>query len=163
MGSRLTPAPHYKRIIWKHCTEEQLDDVAACLCNLMHHIPIIVFDGGFGAGKTTLSKRIISHLIGISHSSSPSFTYYKQYICSDSDRMLAHLDFYKKNSPSAYIDMTFSEILDNNDFVIIEWPSIVQPQLRSIPHINVALDHDGEHTRNICAQIPQTMPGELHV
>ncbi len=90
-------------------------------------IPLI---GSIGVGKTCLVQGIAQGLHVPQHIpvTSPSFTLINRY---PGDLVIFHVDFYRLEGARDLDDLEFEEILGENGVVIVEWPEIVLPQIRS--------------------------------
>lgn len=85
--------------------------------------PTIIFlYGDLWAGKTTLSKHIITDRLGIlGEVTSPTYTYYNKI------QDVYHFDLYRLSTYEEFIHIWGEEILDNNTgVVIVEWPELIE-------------------------------------
>jgi len=85
--------------------------------------PFLIFlNWDLWAWKTTLSKYILSELLGIKENiTSPTYTYYNKY------RGNYHFDLYRLKNYDEFFAIWAEEILDNNEGVIlVEWPDIIK-------------------------------------
>lgn len=78
--------------------------------------------GDLGAGKTTISKHIISSLLGVPTSvKSPTYIYYNKY-----GDNIYHFDLYRLRSYDDFVNIGGEEILDNpKNICLIEWPELL--------------------------------------
>lgn len=82
---------------------------------------IWLFEGGMGAGKTTLIKAICGELGVLNTVQSPTFSIVNEYL-TDTGETIYHFDCYRlKNGTEAY-DIGVEEYLDSGDLCFIEWP-----------------------------------------
>lgn len=82
---------------------------------------IWLFEGGMGAGKTTLIKAICRELGVLNTVQSPTFSIVNEYL-TDTGETIYHFDCYRlKNVAEAY-DIGIEEYLDSGDLCFIEWP-----------------------------------------
>lgn len=103
-----------------------LPPVAESLLAFGAGIPVWMFEGEMGAGKTTLIKAMCAAL-GIQDTvQSPTFSLVNVY---QSPRVgeVYHFDFYRINSPSEAYDMGAEEYLDSGNICFIEWPRRIEP------------------------------------
>ena len=104
--------------------------------------PCLVFlYGDLGAGKTTLSRMIISKYVGKQlEVTSPTYVYYNKY------EEAYHFDLYRMQEYDEFVSIGWEEILDNNEgLVLIEWPEILEKYYK--PDVKIYLkktDIEGE-------------------
>lgn len=80
-----------------------------------------LFEGGMGAGKTTLIKAICGELGVLNTVQSPTFSIVNEYL-TDTGETIYHFDCYRlKNVTEAY-DIGVEEYLDSGNLCLIEWP-----------------------------------------
>ncbi|MFK7899909.1 MAG: tRNA (adenosine(37)-N6)-threonylcarbamoyltransferase complex ATPase subunit type 1 TsaE [Cyclobacteriaceae bacterium] len=105
------------RIEVKHIDELQKaskEIVATC-----KHIPIWLFHGEMGAGKTTLITAICKTL-GVTDSiSSPTYSIVNEYVADQ--KKIFHFDCYRIQHPDEALDIGIYEYLDSGQFCFIEW------------------------------------------
>lgn len=82
----------------------------------------IFLRGDLGAGKTTISRHIISSLLGSEIPvKSPTYIYYNRY-----GENIYHFDLYRLQSYNDFINIGGEEILDNPENIcLIEWPELL--------------------------------------
>lgn len=90
--------------------------------------------GDLGAGKTTISKHIISSLLGVEMPvKSPTYVYYNRYGAN-----IYHFDLYRLNSYDDFVNIGGEEILDNPENIcLIEWPEFLDGRYE--PTIDVTI------------------------
>lgn len=90
--------------------------------------------GDLGAGKTTISRHIISTLLGIQTPvKSPTYIYYNKY-----GENIYHFDLYRLRSYDDFVNIGGEEILDNPENIcLIEWPELLIGRYR--PTIDVEI------------------------
>ncbi|MFO7816590.1 MAG: tRNA (adenosine(37)-N6)-threonylcarbamoyltransferase complex ATPase subunit type 1 TsaE [Desulfovibrionales bacterium] len=116
--------------------------LAECLLD-MHLYPVLLLEGGLGAGKTTFIRELVNNLPGGHESevSSPSFNLVNYYPTSPE---VSHFDLYRLELTGIDPDLE-EEILSGNDkLIVIEWSNFLPPDLQ--PDKNFRL------TFNICPQ-----------
>lgn len=94
----------------------------------------IFLRGDLGAGKTTISRAIISSLLGIETSvKSPTYIYYNRYADN-----IYHFDLYRLSTYDDFVNIGGEEILDNPENIcLIEWPELLVG--RYAPSIDVKI------------------------
>lgn len=86
---------------------------------------VICLDGELGSGKTVFVKGFAKAL-GITETiTSPTFSLVKEY--QDGEMPLFHMDVYRLDG--AKEDFGFSDYLNQDGVVIIEWPEMIEDQL----------------------------------
>ncbi|HKP70936.1 MAG TPA: tRNA (adenosine(37)-N6)-threonylcarbamoyltransferase complex ATPase subunit type 1 TsaE [Pyrinomonadaceae bacterium] len=111
---------------------------------------VLLLTGGLGAGKTLLTKGILSALdFDVDEVTSPSFALVNLY---KTDRFdVYHIDLWRSSSGGdAAFDVGLHEILeDASAVVIIEWAERLGAVNLDRPVIEVAISGDGEEPRDI--------------
>jgi tRNA threonylcarbamoyladenosine biosynthesis protein TsaE len=104
---------------------------------------IWLLEGELAAGKTQLVKGLAT-AIGInSDISSPTFAYLKEY-----GSQLAHYDLYRLERHDEELQHLISESCENSDYVVIEWPSRMQPSIDK-PYLSITIEHKGKNERTL--------------
>ncbi|MDD2917225.1 MAG: tRNA (adenosine(37)-N6)-threonylcarbamoyltransferase complex ATPase subunit type 1 TsaE [Candidatus Gracilibacteria bacterium] len=90
--------------------------------------------GDLGAGKTTLSRYIISTLLDKEIAvKSPTYVYYNRYGAN-----VYHFDLYRLKSYDDFVNIGGEEILDNPDNIcLIEWPEIIMDRYEPTVDIEI--------------------------
>lgn len=110
--------------------------------------PILIFlEGDLGAGKTTLTKGIVSGL-GAAHEdqvTSPTFTLVHKY---DRGAAVYHVDLYRVGDFHDLETLGLEDLLTEQAVVIVEWPEKLT--LRTDwPILRIRFEHVDEETRRI--------------
>jgi len=94
----------------------------------------IFLRGDLGAGKTTLSRYIISNLLGMKSSvKSPTYVYYNRY-----RENIYHFDLYRLRSYDDFVNIGGEEVLDNPENIcLIEWPELLEGKYNSTIDIEI--------------------------
>jgi len=82
----------------------------------------IFLRGDLWAGKTTISRYLVSSLLGIETPvKSPTYIYYNKY-----GQNIYHFDLYRLQSYDDFVNIGGEEILDNPENIcLIEWPELL--------------------------------------
>jgi len=98
----------------------ETEAIAASLAEKLHGGECIALHGDLGAGKTQFTRGLVRALGGPSKSvSSPTFVLLNVY---PGGRLTVyHLDAYRISGPEDFEAIGFSEILEQNGVVIVEW------------------------------------------
>jgi len=108
---------------------------------------LILLSGDLGAGKTTLTKGIVSGLGAAEEDqvTSPTFTLVHKY---DHDSVVYHVDLYRVGDFHDLETLGLEDFLTEQALVIVEWPEKLA--LRTDwPILRIHLEHVAEDTRKI--------------
>lgn len=126
---------------------DQTQALAAALAQTLAGGEVIALHGELGAGKTQFVRGLLKGLGGNPRSvSSPTFVLLNVY---DSGRLpLFHLDAYRVVGPDDFEAIGFSELLEQNGVVVVEWAGRVEQLLP--PHrIDIRIEPIDEKRRRI--------------
>lgn len=99
---------------------EETGRLGRCLAELLGSGDVILLAGDLGAGKTTLVKAVCSGLgMDESHVTSPTFAIIHEY--RDVRPPVCHADIYRLGPRVDMVETGFSEYLDGQWVVMIEW------------------------------------------
>jgi tRNA threonylcarbamoyladenosine biosynthesis protein TsaE len=126
---------------------EETQQLAARLAAQLHGGECIALHGELGAGKTQFVRGLVAGLGGDPRTvSSPTYVLLHLY---DSARLpIFHLDAYRIGGPEDFEAIGFSELLEQNGVVVVEWASRVQALLPE-NCIHVTLETLDENTRAV--------------
>lgn len=108
---------------------------------------LVLLSGELGAGKTTLTKGIVSALGAAEEDqvTSPTFTLVHKY---DHGAVVYHVDLYRVSNFHDLETLGLEDFLTEQAIVIVEWPEKLT--LRTDwPVVRIQLEHVGEETRRI--------------
>ena len=129
----------------------ELDRVSAELIELGSEVPVWLFFGEMGVGKTTLIKAICEKLGVKAIVQSPTFSIVNEYSAS-SGSSIYHFDFYRlKNETEAY-DIGVEEYLYSGSHCFIEWPEKIE-SLWPSQYFGLKIEQLPSSVRNIEAHI----------
>ncbi len=86
---------------------------------------IVLFNGGMGAGKTTLIKAICEELKVEDEVSSPTYSLVNEYY-SPTAGTVYHFDFYRIRHEEEAMDMGVDEYLYSGNLCLLEWPENIR-------------------------------------
>ena len=119
---------------------------------------VILLTGGLGAGKTLLTKGILSSLdFDVDEVTSPSFTLVNLY---QTDRFdIYHIDLWRSENGDAAFSVGLEEILEqDNAIVIIEWAERLGDFAFHSVLYRIDLTGDGEEPRRIFLRRTEQSP-----
>lgn len=98
-----------------------LDRIAKEFVAKAKQIPVWLFYGDMGAGKTTFIKSVARELGATDVVSSPTFSIVNEYKGQENSKIF-HFDFYRlKNEMEAY-DIGVEEYFYSGQYCLVEWP-----------------------------------------
>lgn len=129
----------------------EIHHVASILVQFFGMVPVWLFEGELGAGKTTLVQALKGPLYIENEVSSPTFSLVNEYQ-STTKKKVYHLDLYRLSSIEEGIEIGLFEIIDSGYFCLIEWASAIrfQPQTK---HMVITLEHLNEKGRKLTATL----------
>ncbi len=108
---------------------------------------VVAFEGGMGAGKTTLI-RALGAALGIEDAvSSPTFALVNEYR-DGRGAPVYHFDFYRVDSVDEAARMGAPEYFDSGYLCLIEWPARVEALLPA-PRLEITVIPTGPESRKI--------------
>src|SRR5215203_5890720 len=128
---------------------EETFELGAALGKELRGGEVILLTGGLGAGKTLLTKGILSSLdFDVDEVTSPSFALVNLY---KTDRFnIYHIDLWRSENGDAAFSVGLEEILEeDNAIVIIEWAERLKDFQFHSPVYRIDLIGDGEEPRTI--------------
>jgi len=129
----------------------ELDRVASELLELGGEVPVWLFFGEMGVGKTTLIKKLCEQLGVAGIVQSPTFSIVNEYL-SEAGKPIFHFDFYRlKNENEAY-DIGVEEYFYSGNHCFVEWPEKIK-SLWPSQYFEIRLIQLPNGTRNIVTQI----------
>src|SRR5688572_25454959 len=100
-------------------------------------VPVVIFEGEMGAGKTTFIKAICRELGVTDAVSSPTFSIVNEYETTAGKR-LYHFDFYRIEAEQEALDIGTLEYFESGNWCFIEWPTRI-PNLLPDHYLHVAI------------------------
>jgi tRNA threonylcarbamoyladenosine biosynthesis protein TsaE len=119
--------------------ERELQAVGSSLAKSLERGDIVFLEGELGAGKTTLSRGILSGFGYQGIAVSPTFTLLELYELKD--HRVAHVDLYRINSVQDLEAIGFRDLFDGQTICLIEWPEHGAEFLPA-PKLRIILEYD---------------------
>lgn len=132
--------------ILTHSTEETIAKGREIGARLMPPL-LILLSGDLGAGKTTLTKGIVSGMGAAAEEevTSPTFTLVRKY---EHGSRVYHVDLYRIAGLHDLETLGLEDIFSEKAIMIVEWPD--RMKLRTDwPVLRVSLEHVSEDSRRI--------------
>ena len=104
------------------------------LAQLFQISDTILLEGNLGTGKTFLVKEICKIWKTYDEASSPSFAILQQY---NGPIPVNHFDLYRINNVRELDNLGWEEHLNNGAVTFIEWPGIIEKQLKKYYKLNL--------------------------
>ncbi|MCC9167195.1 tRNA (adenosine(37)-N6)-threonylcarbamoyltransferase complex ATPase subunit type 1 TsaE [Pontibacter harenae] len=133
-----------EKVQLKMSSLEDLPAAASVLLEEAKEMPVVLFEGPMGAGKTTLIKEVCRQLGVQENVSSPTFSLVNEYEAPEGN-LIYHFDFYRINQEREALEIGALEYFDSGRMCLIEWPSLI-PNLLPEHYLLVTLQPaaDGE-------------------
>lgn len=108
---------------------------------------LVLLSGDLGAGKTTLTKGIVSGIGAATEDevTSPTFTLVHRY---DHESRVYHVDLYRVSSLHDLETLGLEDVFSEDAVVIVEWPDRFRLRV-DWPVVRIQLEHVAEDTRRI--------------
>ncbi|WP_178197647.1 tRNA (adenosine(37)-N6)-threonylcarbamoyltransferase complex ATPase subunit type 1 TsaE [Ligilactobacillus sp. Marseille-Q7487] len=107
-------------------SEQETQELAMRLANLLNPGDVLLLDGQLGAGKTTFTKGLAKGLGITRNVKSPTFTLIREY---QQGRLpLYHMDVYRLEESSGS-DLGLDEYLNGQGVCVIEWSQFIADEL----------------------------------
>lgn len=129
-------------------TIDEVEQVAKQLINSTT-TRTLLFYGDMGVGKTTLIKAIVKALGSTDDVSSPTFSIVNEYELNE--EKIFHFDLYRINDLEEAYNFGIEDYLDSDNWIIIEWPDIIEPILSGNESI-IKLSIQSENQRQLIAK-----------
>ncbi len=148
-------------------TQTDLDNLAEKILSTLAQstntkAKVLFLEGDLGAGKTTFTKALASHL-GIDREDvhSPTFTLKKEYKGThDFFKKLIHIDAYRFDSPDEVKVLRLDQDLVNKEaLIVVEWPSKLGGAINE--DMTIAFTVVDDDTREVMVNYVNT-PHALH-
>ena len=137
--------------VFRKIGETDLPAVARAIATRLDKVPVWVFHGDLGAGKTTLIKAI-GEAIGVDDAmSSPTFAIVNEYHSGQFGRVY-HFDCYRLKSELEALDLGFEEYFLSGYPCFVEWPEKI-PSLLPETRGEVTLGFDDHTSRTIAISV----------
>ena len=127
-------------------SEEETIELGRLIARDLPSQAVVLLIGNLGAGKTTLSKGIVSALTSTppEEISSPTFTLIHEY----GNGRVYHIDLYRLDTPEQVATLGLDEIFDRDAVVLIEWGERF-PHLLPEKRFEIRITAKQEETRHV--------------
>jgi tRNA threonylcarbamoyladenosine biosynthesis protein TsaE len=129
-----------------HSSEETIARGREIGARLKPHV-LVLLSGDLGAGKTTLTKGIVSGIGAATEDevTSPTFTLVHRY---DHEARVYHVDLYRISGLHDLETLGLEDVFSEDAVVIVEWPERFALRV-DWPVVRIQLEHVAEDTRRI--------------
>ncbi|WP_215223011.1 tRNA (adenosine(37)-N6)-threonylcarbamoyltransferase complex ATPase subunit type 1 TsaE [Echinicola shivajiensis] len=125
----------------------QLPEVARQIIEECKNVPVWVFMGNMGAGKTTLIKAI-AEAFGVGDLvSSPSFSIVNEYE-NEQGEVFYHFDFYRVEEQEEVLEIGVDEYFYSGRYCWLEWAEKIPDYLPEEFYL-ISIEVTGEETREM--------------
>jgi tRNA threonylcarbamoyladenosine biosynthesis protein TsaE len=129
----------------------ETESIAAELAKTFVGGECVALDGPLGAGKTQFVRGLAGSLGANPRSvSSPTFVLLNVY--SGGRLTLFHLDAYRVSGAEDFESIGFTELLEQNGIVVVEWASRIEKILPA-KRINVTIEVTGKSDRKLTVEM----------
>jgi tRNA threonylcarbamoyladenosine biosynthesis protein TsaE len=124
---------------------DETEQIATELASILRPKDVVALYGPLGAGKTTFVRGLANGLHCLKGVRSPSFSLINEY---PGPLPLYHIDFYRLDGQAEIEDLGWTDYLDSDGVVAIEWPERVKNML-PIKRFEVYLSFHGDNARMV--------------
>src|SRR5580658_10117959 len=134
------------REIITHSSEETIERGREIGARLRTRV-LVLLSGDLGAGKTTLTKGMVSGIGAATEDevTSPTFTLVHRY---DRSARVYHVDLYRISGLHDLETLGLEDVFSEDAVVIVEWPDRLTLRV-DWPIVRIQLEHVAEDTRRI--------------
>jgi tRNA threonylcarbamoyladenosine biosynthesis protein TsaE len=132
--------------VYRTASEEDTIELGKQLATQIVRPSLVLLIGNLGAGKTTLTKGIVSGLgaAPADEVSSPTYTVIHEY---GSD--VYHVDLYRLERPEEIALLGLNEIFDRGAIMLVEWGEAFKAVLPSEAALEIRIERSAEDERTI--------------
>lgn len=118
---------------------DELEQVAQYIIEQFEQYTLFLLNGEMGAGKTTLTSRIVKLAGSKDAVSSPTYSIVNTYELPNG-KMIYHFDLYRIEDPSELEEIGFYEYLDSGNICIIEWPERAEGIWQNEEYLKISIE-----------------------
>ncbi len=107
-------------------TLEKIDDITNEIAIGLGEGTKIFLTGPMAAGKTTLTKSLVSALGSKDLVTSPTYSLVNEYSLDKPPYLIKHIDLYRLNSLEEALEIDIEDHLYDSSICIIEWPELIE-------------------------------------
>ena len=135
--------------VYQTSTEEDTIELGRKLATQIVRPCLILLNGTLGAGKTTLTKGIVSGLEAASEDevSSPTYTVIHEY-----GKDVYHIDLYRLETPEQVRMLGLDEMFDRGGVMLVEWGDAFRRVLPSDTPVSVWIERGAGDVRAITVE-----------
>jgi tRNA threonylcarbamoyladenosine biosynthesis protein TsaE len=110
---------------------------------------VVCLYGELGSGKTQFVKGICLALDVTEPVNSPTFIIVNEYYSPKLGKIF-HFDLYRMKTASEVHDLGFSDYLNSGSLILIEWPELIDKELKDYKKVFLEHTFVNENERKIC-------------
>ena len=118
----------------------ELIQVGEHILEAFPNIQVFAFYAEMGTGKTTTIKEIAKFMGYTGPSSSPTYSLVLEYPLEKTK--IFHFDLYRCKTIDEVYNLGIEDYLNQDAYVFIEWPEIIEPILNKIEHVKISIQND---------------------
>ena len=126
---------------------DNVGTVSGEVWDIGQHLPVWLFSGSPGAGKTTFIRSLCDHIGVESHVCSPTYSIVNEYRRRGGEEVY-HMDFFRVRNALELLHIGIEEYFLQGRLCLVEWPEIAAGLLPA-NHLKVLLEVAGECERKI--------------
>lgn len=123
--------------VYRTSSEEDTIELGRKLATELKRPCLVLLVGNLGAGKTTLSKGIVSGLgtASVDEVSSPTYTVIHEY-----GSEVYHIDLYRLERPEEVAALGLDEMFDRGAIMLVEWGEAYRQVLPSSAPVEIQIE-----------------------
>jgi tRNA threonylcarbamoyladenosine biosynthesis protein TsaE len=127
--------------VYRTASEDETIELGQRIASELVRPCLVLLTGNLGAGKTTLTKGIVSGLgaAPIEEVSSPTYTVIHEY---GSD--VYHIDLYRLDRPDQVVSLGLDEMFDRGAIMLVEWGEAYRRELPSAEAVDIRIALEGD-------------------
>ena len=122
---------------------DELPKVANELLQTFTTERIFLFNAEMGSGKTTFIKELSKQLGSNANFSSPTYSIVNEYKIPDGK--IFHFDLYRLKNEDELIEIGFTDYLQPNAYLFIEWPQLASNLLEGEKYLTIQIQQNGDN------------------
>lgn len=118
---------------------DELEQVAQYIIEQFEQYTLFLLNGEMGAGKTTLTSRIVKLAGSKDAVSSPTYSIVNAYELPNG-KMIYHFDLYRIEDLSELDEIGFYEYIDSGSICFVEWPERAEGIWQNEEYLKISIE-----------------------